>query len=113
MSTQKWLTGYYGATLLFVLLDSFVSINIRAAFLEPWPVARVAYYAFAVGCWFAMRRHPRWTPLIGIGESSVSLFLLIWSVMGASAMASTPAAPTKSCECAGARARSSTAAARS
>ena len=81
MSRNRVVRWYYALTPLFALVDFGLGVSLRAAGIADsgW---RVAYYAFAVGCWFVMRRHPRWTPLIGIGESSVSLFLLIWSVMG-------------------------------
>ena len=31
---------YYAATLAFVLLDYLLNVNIRLAFLEPWPAAQ-------------------------------------------------------------------------
>ncbi|MDH3732712.1 MAG: hypothetical protein OEU54_04225 [Gemmatimonadota bacterium] len=72
---------YYGLTPVFALLDLAFGVSVRAAGI-PRLGWRVAYYAFALGCWLIMRRRPRWTPIVGIGESSVSLFLLIYSIMG-------------------------------
>ena len=42
----------------------------------------MAYYVFALGCGLLLRARPGWAPLIGIGESSVNLFVLILSVLG-------------------------------
>ena len=35
---------YYAATLLFVILDYFLNINVRLAFLDAWPEMRAIYY---------------------------------------------------------------------
>jgi hypothetical protein len=77
MSTKKWLIGYYGATLLFVLLDSFANLNIRAAFLESWPVARAGYYAFCFACLALILWRPAWATAVGTVESLISLIALI------------------------------------
>lgn len=34
----------YAATLIFVVLDYFLNINVRLAFLEAWPEMRALYY---------------------------------------------------------------------
>ena len=80
MNTERMLTGYYGATILFVLIDFGLGINIRAAFLEPWPGARIAYYGFCIGCLGAMIWRPAWATLIGTVESLVTLVALILGV---------------------------------
>ena len=77
MNTQKWLIGYYWATILFVLLDFIVSLNIRAAFLEPWPMARAAYYAFCFVCLVLILRRPGWATAVVTVESLISLVALI------------------------------------
>lgn len=77
MSKQKWLIGYYWATILFVLLDFLVSLNIRAAFLEPWPMARAAYYAFCFVCLGLILRRPGWATAVVTCESLISLVALI------------------------------------
>ena len=41
---------YYAATLLFVLLDYFLHINVRLAFLEAWPEMRALYYLLCFVC---------------------------------------------------------------
>ena len=72
---------YYLVTPLFAALDLLVGISIRAAGIAS-PIWRAAYYVFAFGCWLALRRRPSWAPVIGVGESSVNLLLLILSVLG-------------------------------
>ena len=72
---------YYAATILFVLLDYVLGVNLRAAFLEPFPVARLAYYAICFGCLALMLWQPRWAALIGGIESLVALVALTFSMM--------------------------------
>jgi len=81
MTRSRLVQLYYLVTPVFAALDLALGVSFRAAGIasSAW---RIAYYGFAFACWFAMRRWPRWTPLVGIGESSVNLFLLILSVMG-------------------------------
>jgi hypothetical protein len=42
-ASTKLLHIYYAATLLFVILDYFLNINVRLAFLEAWPEMRALY----------------------------------------------------------------------
>lgn len=77
MSTQKWLISYYGGTALFVVLDLFLSLNVRAAFLEPWPAARAGYYVFLFACFALMFWRPAWATAVGTSESLASLVALI------------------------------------
>lgn len=81
MTRSRLVRYYYLATPVFAALDLLVGVSFRAAGIGS-PAWRTAYYGFAFACWLAMRRWPRWTPVVGIGESSVNLFLLIFSVMG-------------------------------
>lgn len=70
---------YYAATFLFVVLDFAVGINVRLAFLEPYPAARLAYYAVCAVCLALMVWRPGSTELIGAFESLVTLIALILS----------------------------------
>ena len=45
IATIRVVTGYYAATVLFVILDYLFDFNIRLMFLDPWPAWRAAYYA--------------------------------------------------------------------
>jgi hypothetical protein len=77
---------YYAATLLFVLLDYFLHINVRLAFLEAWPEMRALYYLLCFVCLGLIVWRPRWGLWIGTLESMLSLSLLIVT-MGVRVMA--------------------------
>lgn len=72
---------YYAATIVFVLLDFVLGINLRAAFLEPYPMARLLYYAFCFACLALMLWQPRWAALIGGVESLFALVTLTFAMM--------------------------------
>ena len=76
---------YYAATLLFLLLDLVLSLNIRLAFLEPWPYWRGVYYVACIGCFLLIAWRPAWSMLVMTAESLVTLIALILS-MGVRAM---------------------------
>lgn len=78
--TSRILLLYYAATVVFLLLDYAVSLNVRLAFLESWPMGRAAYYAFCFLCLALMIWRPAWTTLIGAFESLVTLVALIFSM---------------------------------
>jgi hypothetical protein len=68
---------YYAATALFIVLDFAADFNVRLSFLEPYPEARIAYYAICFFCLALMIWRPAWTELIGAFESLVTLVALI------------------------------------
>lgn len=68
---------YYAATALFVVLDFALGFNIRLAFLESLPLARIAYYGVCFACLALMLWRPAWTVLISAFESLVTLSALI------------------------------------
>jgi len=68
---------YYAATLLFVILDYFLNVNIRLAFLEAWPGLRALYYLLCFACLALIVWRPGWSLWIGTIESLLSLSLLI------------------------------------
>jgi hypothetical protein len=75
------ITLYYAATILFVLIDYGLGVNLRIAFLEPYPLIRITYYAVCFGCLALMLWKPRWAALIGGIESLIALSALIISMM--------------------------------
>jgi len=77
---KRPITLYYAATLIFVLFDFVLGINIRAAFLEGFPVARIAYYAFCYGCLALMLWRPAWAVVIGVAESLAAVVALTMSM---------------------------------
>ena len=78
--TGRILVLYYAATVVFLLLDYVVGLNVRLAFLETWPLWRAAYYGFCFLCLALMIWRPAWTTLIGSFESLVTLVALIFSM---------------------------------
>ena len=80
MFRNRILPWYYAATVLFLLLDYGFNVNVRVAFLEPLPAARMGYYGFCFVCLGLMAWRPAWTTLIGTFESLVTLVALIFSM---------------------------------
>ena len=80
MSADRILPWYYAASVVFLLLDFVAGINVRLAFLEPWPNARVAYYGICFACLGLTLWRPAWSVLIGSFESLVTLVALILSM---------------------------------
>lgn len=77
MQTDRILPWYYAATAVFLLLDVALGINVRVAFLEPWPPARAAYYGLCFACLALILKRPTWSTLVGTVESLVTLVALI------------------------------------
>ena len=67
--SNKVLVVYYAATAIFLVLDYAAGLNIRIAFLQPYPEARLAYYGVCFVCLGLMLWRPAWTVLIGAFES--------------------------------------------
>ena len=73
-------TFYYAATILFLLLDLVLGVNVRVAFLEPFPMARLAYYLVCFVLFALMLWRPGWALLIGTIESLVAVVALTFSM---------------------------------
>jgi len=73
-------TLYYAATILFLLLDFVLGVNVRVAFLEPFPTARMAYYLVCFGLFALMLWRPGWTLVIATIESLVAVVALTFSM---------------------------------
>lgn len=71
---------YYAATILFLLLDFAVGVNVRVAFLEPFPTARLAYYIICFVLLALMLWRPGWAVVIGVVESLTALVALIFTM---------------------------------
>jgi hypothetical protein len=68
---------YYAATILFLLLDYGLGVNVRLAALDAYPGYRAFYYLAIFGCFGAMLWRPAWSTAIGVLESLVTLIALI------------------------------------
>jgi hypothetical protein len=75
--SAKLLNYYYAATIVFVLLDYLLNINVRVAFLQDWPAWRAFYYVFCFACFGLMLWRPGWSTWIATFESLLTLSLLI------------------------------------
>jgi hypothetical protein len=75
--SSRILVLYYAATAVFAVLDFALDFNVRIAFLEALPMARVAYYGVCFTCLALMLWRPAWTVLISAFESLVTLSALI------------------------------------
>jgi len=78
-ASTRLITGYYGATAIFVLLDYLLNFNIRLIFLDAWPVWRGLYYGACFGFFGLMLWRPSWSSAIGAAESLLTLTALIIS----------------------------------
>lgn len=76
-ASVRLLRIYYAATLMFIILDYFLNINVRLAFLEAWPEMRALYYLLCFVCLGLIIWRPDWSLWIGTIESMLSLSLLI------------------------------------
>ena len=77
MRVDRILPWYYGATVLFLLLDYAFGLNVRLAFLDAMPTTKLAYYGICFVCFALMLWRPGWATLIGTFESLVTLVALI------------------------------------
>ncbi len=80
MNVARVLPWYYAATGLFLILDYAFDVNIRVAFLEALPAARLGYYGVCFACLGLIIRRPAWTTLVGTFESLVTLIALIFGM---------------------------------
>lgn len=77
--TRSVLIAYYAATAVFLLFDYFAGLNVRLAFLEPFPLWRGAYYLFCFLCLALVVWRPAWSVIVGAFESLVTLCALLIS----------------------------------
>lgn len=80
MRIDRILPLYYAATAFFLLLDYGFGLNVRIAFLDALPAARMAYYGICFACLGLMIWRPSWTTFIGTFESLVTLIALIFGM---------------------------------
>lgn len=79
VSAVHVMLAYYAATVLFLLMDLALGINVRIAFLEGSVALRFGYYAVCFVCLGLMLWRPTWTAIISAFESLVTLVALIIS----------------------------------
>lgn len=79
-ASSKWLSIYYDATLLFLVLDLLLGVDIRLSFLAGMPGWRAAYYAFCIACAALMHWRPDVRIMIGAVEGLITMLGLIVSM---------------------------------
>ncbi len=79
LNSVSVLRVYYAATALFLLLDFAFDVNLRLAFLEPWPGWRALYYVICFGCLALIVSRPVLTLLVTTVESLITLSALLLS----------------------------------
>ena len=77
MTAARVLPWYYAATVIFLIFDYVLGVNVRIAFLDSMPAARLGYYGVCFACLGLILLRPAWTTLIGTFESLVTLIALI------------------------------------
>jgi hypothetical protein len=80
LSIRPLLAYYVGGTPLFFLLDAAWDLSVRASFFDTLS-ARLAYYGFCLLCGGLAWKFPRRATWIGLGESALTIVLLVVSFM--------------------------------
>ncbi len=74
---QRFLQGYYLATPLFLILDTFFNVNIRIPFLQyASPLLRYGYYCVIFGCGLYIYKKPDRSAIVGLFENMISIIML-------------------------------------
>ena len=73
----KW---YYYITPLFILLDYFGGINVRAAVLDTMPMYKNLYYGFCIFCTVIIFFQSRFTAVVTLFESVIIILITVLSV---------------------------------
>lgn len=75
------ITPYYLATPLFALVDWLWGVNVRIVALDDYPAMKYGYYALCLGCGFLTCVRPALAPVVGLGESSLNIVLLVLGML--------------------------------
>jgi hypothetical protein len=78
--SSRLIVLYYAATIVFLMLDYGLSVNIRVAALEAHPGLRAGYYLVILACFGLMLWRPAWATVIGVVESLATLVALIMNM---------------------------------
>lgn len=71
---------YYYMTPLFILLDYFGGISVRAAVLDSTPLYKNLYYGFCVLCAFGIYFRPGLSAVVALFESMIIVLMTVLSV---------------------------------
>jgi hypothetical protein len=71
---------YYYITPLFILLDYFCGLNIRAAILDTLPMYKNFYYGFCILCGLGMYFRPQISAVVALFDSTIIVLMTVLSV---------------------------------
>jgi hypothetical protein len=71
---------YYYITPLFILLDYFGGLSVRAAVLDSMPLYKNLYYGFCIFCAVSVYLRPQFTAVVTLFESMIIVLITVMSV---------------------------------
>jgi hypothetical protein len=71
---------YYYITPLFILLDYFGGLSVRAAVFDSLPLYKNIYYGFCIFCALIIYFHPQFTAVVTLFESTIIVLITVLSV---------------------------------
>ena len=80
VDSRRVLQVYYAATIVFLMLDYGIGVNVRVAALQGFPGLRAGYYLVIFACLGLVMWRPAWSTAVGVVESLATLVTLIFSV---------------------------------
>ncbi|HCO93768.1 MAG TPA: hypothetical protein DIU00_07450 [Phycisphaerales bacterium] len=71
---------YYYITPLFILLDYFGGLSVRAAVLDSMPLYKNLYYGFCICCGIGIYFRPGFSAVVALFESMIIVLMTVLSV---------------------------------
>ena len=71
---------YYYITPVFILLDYFGGLSVRAAVLDSMPMYKNLYYGFCIFCAAIIHFRPQFTAVVTLFESTIIALMTVLSV---------------------------------
>lgn len=71
---------YFCITPVFILLDYFLGVNVRASALEGMPMYKNLYYGFCIFCGIIMFIFPGWSAVVAMFESAINFFMIAFGI---------------------------------
>ena len=71
---------YYYITPLFILLDYFGGLSVRAAVLDSMPIYKNLYYGFCIFCAVIMYLRPQFTAVVTLFESTIIILITVLGI---------------------------------
>ena len=71
---------YYYITPVFILLDYFGGLSVRAAVFDSMPMYKNLYYGFCIFCALILYLRPQFTAVVTLFESTIIVLITVLSV---------------------------------